>query len=266
MKKEHPASVIEYTEDFYHGELKPCIKIKPLTVADKAPFFWPDRVKRIVLMSATISPKDIEMMGLGDRVVRYIDTPSPIPAERRSIIPLNICSMAYRNQDANMELVVKELKKLADKHAGESGMIHAPYSLAKKLRIALKDDDRFIFHTRLNKNEKLEEFKKAEGKILVGSGFYEGIDLKYELARWQVVLKIPFPNLQDSSNRWISRNDPEYYAWLTARELLQASGRVCRAEDDYGITYVFDNCWKMWYDKCEHLLPLWFREAIKEIK
>jgi len=262
LNRKHPASVIEYSMDFYRGEQKHCIKIKPLTVADKAPFFWPERVKRIILMSATISPKDIEMMGLGDRVVKYVDTPSPIPKEHRAILPLNTCSMAYRSQEANLDKVVHKIKELAASHAGESGMIHAPYSLASKLKTKLHSDDRFLFHTRLDKNEKLEQFKSSKGKILLGSGFYEGIDLKYELARWQVVLKIPYPNLSDSSNRWISKNDSEYYAWLTARELLQASGRVCRAEDDYGVTYVLDSCWSQWYNTCERLLPLWFRESV----
>jgi len=266
LKREHPASVIEYTEDYYYGELMPCIKIKPLSVADKAPFMWPDKVKRIVLMSATISQKDIEMMGLGDRVVKYVDTPSPIPKERRAIVPLNVCSMAYKDQEANLDIVVTKLKELASNHAGENGMVHAPYSLASKLQAKLADDSRFIFHNRLNKNSKLDEFKTAKGKILVGSGMYEGIDLKYELARWQAIIKIPFPNLSDSSNRWIANNDSEYYAWLTARDLLQASGRTTRAEDDFSITYVFDNCWDRWYKNCERLLPVWFTESIKEEK
>ena len=94
LSKEHPASVIEYTEDFYFGELEPCIKIKPLHVKDKSPILWPDKVKRLVLMSATISQKDLEYLGLGDRVVKFVDTPSPIPKENRRIIPLNACSMA----------------------------------------------------------------------------------------------------------------------------------------------------------------------------
>lgn len=262
LKREHPASVIEYSMDFYRGEERPCIKVKPLSVADKSPFFWPDKVKRIILMSATISRRDVELMGLGNRVVKYIDTPSPIPAENRRIVPLNVASMAYRDQEANLDKVVAKLLELADKHKGESGMVHAPYALARKLKARFSDDPRFIFHTQLDKKEKLEQFKTTRGSILIGSGFYEGIDLKYDLARWQVVLKIPYPNLSDSSNRWIANNDSEYYAWITARDLLQASGRTTRSEDDFSVTYVFDLCWQKWYTKCEALLPVWFKEAI----
>jgi Rad3-related DNA helicase len=264
--KEHPASVIEYTEDLYFGAMEPCIKVKPLHIKDKSPIMWPDKVKRLVLMSATISPKDIEYLGLSDRVVKYIDTPSPIPVERRRILPLNTCSLASRHQDDNLELVVAEIKRIADEHAGQNGLVHAPYSLARKLRQELIEDDRFIFHTQLDKTDKLEEFKRSKGKILIGSGLYAGIDLKYDLARFQIITKIPFGNLADSRNRWLSKNDSDYYAWETAKNVLQASGRTTRAADDTSVTYVIDNCWSQWYNQCEKLIPLWFREAVKEIK
>ena len=263
LSKQHPASVIEHANELYHGEYRACIKIKPLSVADKSPFLWPDKVKRIVLMSATISQKDIDLMGLGDRVVKFVDTPSPIPAERRAIFPLNIANMSAAHQDTNLPKVIESIKELADKYEGKSGMVHAPYGLAVKMKALLKDDPRFIFHGRHDKADKLAEFKKTRGKVLVGSGMYEGLDLKYELATWQVIAKIPFPSLGDSSNRWISKHDPDYYAWRTAKDLLQASGRVCRAEDDIGFTYVLDSSWERWYNKCEGLLPLWFTEAIQ---
>lgn len=264
LSKSHPASVIEHTHDLYHGEYKECIKIKPLSVADKPPIMWPDKTKRIILMSATVSQQDIEKLGLGDRVVKFIDTVSPIPKERRKIIPLNVANMSTKHQDANMDLVVQKIKEIADRYKGENGLVHAPYSLALKLKEKLKDDPRFIFHNQLDKQSKLAEFKESRGKVLIGSGMYAGLDLKYELARFQIITKIPFPNLMDSSNRWLANNDREYYAWQTAKNVLQASGRVCRAEDDEGFTFIVDSSFKMWYDVCEPLLPQWFKESLSE--
>jgi Rad3-related DNA helicase len=266
LSKRHPASVIEHTHESYHGEFMPCIKIKPLSVADKAPFLWPGKIKRIILMSATISQKDIEFMGLGDRVVRFVDTLSPIPVERRPLAPLNIANMSYSNQEKSIPLIADQIKKLADKHAGESGLVHATYGVAQKLKTYLKDDDRFIFHNQLDKSFKFKEFVEKSDKVLIGSGFAEGIDLKGDLARWQAIAKIPYPSLADSSNRWLANNDSEYYTWLTAREVLQMYGRVSRGEDDYGITYVLDSSWESWYDRCESLLPKWFRESIQITK
>ena len=263
LAKQHPASVIEYATEQYHGEWMPCIRIKPMSVKDKSPFLWPDKIKRIVLMSATISEKDIEFMGLGDRIIKFVDTPSPIPAERRAIFPMNVANMSVKMQDENLPKIIAAIKDLADKYEGQSGMVHAPYGLAAKIKTLLEDDDRFIFHTKLDKKAKFEEFKTSKGKILVGSGMYEGVDLKYDLARWQVITKIPFPSLADSANRWLVKNDPDYYSWKTAKDVLQASGRNCRAEDDEGYTFILDSCWERWYDQCEKLLPLWFKEAIQ---
>ena len=263
LSKEHPASVIEHAWEAYHGEYKQCIKIKPLSVASKPPILWPDKVKRIVLMSATISEKDLQYLGLDNRVVKYIDTHSPIPVERRPFVVCNTANMSYANQDTSCPTIAAKCLAIADKHAGEKGMIHAPYGVAKKLKKYLEHDKRFLFHTAENKREVVKKFKESEEGILVGSGLTEGLDLKGDLARWQVIAKIPFPSLGDSSMRWIANNDSDYYAWLTAREVMQAYGRVSRGEDDMGTTYSVDSAFETWYTKCVRFLPTWFKEGIR---
>jgi len=263
LTRVHPASVVEYGKELYNNRPEVCIKIKPFSVKDKPPILWPTKIKRIILMSATINQKDLEFMGLGDRVIKWIDTPSPIPVANRPIVPLNVADMSAEKQEDSLPVLANTLKELADKHRDESGFVHIPYGAAEKLRPLLADDNRFIFHDKTTKTAKFTEFLKSPGKVFVGSGMSEGIDLKYDLARWQLVAKIPWPSLGDSVNRWIAANDPDYYALLTAQELLQASGRVCRGPDDTGITYVFDSSWEVWYKRCKKFLPLWFTEAIQ---
>lgn len=264
LSRVHPASVIEYARALYRNEWADCIKIKPFSVRDKPPILWPKKIKRIVLMSATINQKDLEFMGLGDRVIKWIDTPSPIPKEQRPIIPMRVANMSATQQQDSMPKLVNTLKQLADKHEGQSGFVHIPYTAATKLQQLLGDDSRFIFHSKADKNDKFAEFLKSKGKVFVGSGMTEGIDLKGDLAGWQLIAKVPWPSLGDSVNRWIAEHDPDYYALLTAQELLQASGRVCRGPEDYGVTYVFDSSWDTWYTRCKKFLPLWFTEAIKD--
>ena len=263
LSKEHPASVIEHAWEAYHGEYRECIKIKPLSVASKPPLLWPDKVKRIVIMSATISEKDLEYLGLDNRVVRYIDTYSPIPVERRPFIVHNTANMSHVHQDKNLPKIVAKCLNIVDNNKGKKGLIHAPYGLAKKLKKHLGEDPRFLFHDQNNKREMVKKFKESEDKIIIGSGLAEGLDLKGDLARFQIIVKVPYPSLGDSSIRWVAENDPEYYAWLTARELMQMYGRVSRGEDDYGETHVLDSSFESWYNKCQRLIPKWFSESIR---
>ncbi len=237
----------------------------PLKVDDRPPVLWPPtRVKKLILMSATISRKDVEYLGLDKRRVTYVESGSPIDAARRPIIFESIGSMAYAQQDRQLPKLVTKLRELADRHDGESGLVHATYSLAAKLRTTeLGEDRRFIFHTRQDKAMKYAEFRRQEGRILVGSGMYEGLDLAGDAGRWQAVAKVPYPSLGDPVISYLTEVDPEYYAWETIKQLVQAFGRICRGPTDWGVTYVLDSGFKKLYDGNEDLFPNYVRESVR---
>jgi Rad3-related DNA helicase len=264
-----PSTTVEFTEEMYRGEMRRCLKLSPLDCSEEPPFYWPPKTKKIVLMSATINEVDIKAMGLADRRVVYIDVPSPIPAARRPIYLSKVCNMSYNSQDENLEAAVDFILRKASDHP-QKGFIHVSYDLAKKLKPRLQNSPsatRFMFHDRDNKRKQYEKFYDSdptEGKIIVGSGLHEGIDLKFDIARWQIMVKTPYPSLADGGYRYLAMNDPEYYLWLTSREVLQASGRICRDPDDFGITYLLDTNFQRWYDDAtnSNLLPEWFTEAV----
>jgi len=248
----------------YGDHLSKEIHLKPISVKGEAPLIWGGKKRKkqkLIFMSATISEEEIKRLPI-DKEVCFIDLSSPIPVERRPIIPANRASMSRDMIEESLPELVRYIKQLADHHSNEKGFIHAPYGLADILKDYI-DDDRFVFHTKQSKNDELNRFMNSnEPLILVGSGMYEGIDLKYDMSRWQLITKIPYPSLADSRNRLILKNDPDYYSWLAARDLLQACGRVSRSEDDYGVTYVFDNRFESWYNSVEPLLGSWFKEAV----
>jgi Rad3-related DNA helicase len=266
LESTKPSTVVKLTTDRYRGDTRYCIKLIPMSVADVPSPFWNNKVDKIVLMSATIGAKDIEMMGLSNHKVLYIDVPSSIPVERRPILYQPIGNMSYANQDLNLPLVAADLLALANHHTGK-GFIHAPYELAMKLRKYL-DDDRFIFHNHDNKKDKYRKFYDlpANSKaVMIGSGMTEGLDLKYEVAEWQAIIKVPYPSLADDAMRYIAENDPDYYNWYVAKDLMQASGRICRSPDDDGYTYILDSQFETWYNKYKGALPRWFSDAVENM-
>jgi Rad3-related DNA helicase len=91
---------------------------------------------------------------------------------------------------------------------------------------------------------------------------YEGIDLPYDAARWQALTKVPYPSLAEPAIKYLADKDPEWYQWETAKLVLQASGRVVRASDDWGITYILDSSFEQLYEKAEHLFPQWWQDSL----
>ena len=87
-----------------------------------------------------------------------------------------------------------------------------------------------------------------------------GIDLKDDLSRFQIIIKVPFPNLQSSKVKRRLETKPEWYNWKTLIEMMQSYGRSVRNEDDWAETYVLDSCFDQVIQK---RVPQYFRDALK---
>lgn len=258
--------VITRTSDLFRGKEMECIRMSPVDVRDQPPLFWPGaQVRKIILLSATIGHKDVEQLGLDKRRVFTVNATSPVDAERRPVVVLSTCSMAYAKQQENLPVLAEAIRRLLDDHK-EKGLIHITYSLAAQLRSFLHTEPRLRWHTRENARDVYTSFKDepaSTGAVLVASGMYEGIDLPYDAARWQVITKVPYPSLAEPAVRYLADTDPDWYAWETAKSLLQASGRIVRATDDWGITYIVDSTFEhRLYRDHSHLFPQWWKESL----
>ena len=91
----------------------------------------------------------------------------------------------------------------------------------------------------------------------------EGFNLQDDLARFQIIPKIPYPYLGDKQVEAKRDADPEWYAMQTAMTIIQACGRIVRSDDDHGETYILDADFKMLYDRHQDFFPKWFREGFK---
>lgn len=252
-------TVLQFSSEYYRGNLEECLKMIPLDVSMESPIFWPSKTKKIILMSATIGEEDVKSMGLGNRRVLYIDVDSPIPEERRPIRFVPVADMSRRLQPESIPEIADALLNIASQNPGK-GMIHATYDVAQKLRPFLRDNPRFMFHTNTTKKDVYDAFMEdTTDRILVGSGMYEGIDLKFDAAKWQVLTKCPYPSLMSPAYRFLAREKPERYLWEVTKDVLQASGRICRDPEDYGVTYLIDIAFERWYTKAKDTLPAWFR-------
>lgn len=258
--------VITRTTDLFRGQERECIKMSPVDVRDQPPLFWPGgQVRKIILLSATIGHKDVEQLGLDKRRVFTVNATSPVDAERRPVVVLSTCSMAYAKQQENLPVLAEVIRNLLNDHT-EKGLIHITYSLAALLRPLLADEPRLRWHTRDNARDVYTAFKEepaSTGAVLVASGMYEGIDLPYDAARWQVITKVPYPSLAEPAVKYLADSDSDWYAWETAKSLLQASGRIVRATDDWGITYIIDSTFEhRLYRDHSHLFPQWWKESL----
>jgi Rad3-related DNA helicase len=232
------------------------LNVKPLF----PPRFLMNRIigrKKLILMSGTLFDYDIRDI-VGSRSHHTIEQNSPIPRENRRIV--------YRPAPFKINYQT-DPKQLADYvqqfiEPGKNTLVHSTYSLSRKLCQHFPEGT--IYNTSDDKDEKLAEFKQRGG-VFLASGCAEGIDLKYDLCRTNIIPKLNFPDLNDPAvqKRKAMQDGDEWYCLETIKSCIQQSGRSTRAVDDFSTIYVLDPNFKRIILKYKHKIPKYFLESIE---
>jgi ATP-dependent DNA helicase DinG len=155
-------------------------------------------------------------------------------------------------------------------HKNDKGIIHVTsYNQLEFIRKYLSDENnhRLIathrqFITGEEAMAKHTSVSNNRPTVLIAPALNLGIDLKNDLSRFQIIVKVPYPNLND---RWIAvkmRKDQAWYEWKTALWFVQACGRSIRSKEDHAKTYLLDSLFERFIGEYRSKLPKWFRDAI----
>jgi ATP-dependent DNA helicase DinG len=151
-------------------------------------------------------------------------------------------SLSYANRDKNIADVINALDNVLDKHSNLKGIIHTGnFYFNKNVIENSKHKKRFFtYSTSRERAEAIEKFKASQNGILVGPSLIEGLDLKDDLSRLQIFLKVPYRQMADNYTKLRMENDKRWYSWKTLLSFIQALGRSIRNENDWAITYLLD--------------------------
>jgi Rad3-related DNA helicase len=226
--------------DAWRGRTERVWTLRPLTPRLNRPILWPSKVRKLVLMSATMHAQDCWELGLETRRIVTIDVGSPIPPKQRPVVYCPAARPSFGRTDVAVPLLVAKIKDLAARHAGQKGVVHTTYNLAAQLKAAgLGDDPRFWWHTPQTAGQVYQSWlRNPRDAVLVASGMSEGLDLVGDRAGWQVHTKIAYPSKADPAVLAKLAIQPDWFVWQAARDLQQAVGRVCRGPEDYGVSYI----------------------------
>lgn len=153
-----------------------------------------------------------------------------------------------------------------ERHKGERGIIHAHSERLVRLITENVASPRFVhlglYKTR-DKAALLKDHSLMKDSVIIASGLHEGIDLHDELARFQVIAKIPWPGMDDAFVKARMSSDGSFLPYQTSLKFLQSCGRGVRHETDWTVTYVVDSGFERFLSSCGWLLPKWFVDAIE---
>lgn len=245
------------------------VHFKPLTIAYFANPLIFQYANKSLLMSATILDKTnfCRTLGIEQDAAKFMRLPSTFDPEIRPVIITNTGSMGKGAIDGTLPKIAADVERMLKHHPDEKGLIHThTYKIANFLRDNVDPElaERFIFHSSEDRQQMLIRFiKSKEPKVLVTPSMTEGIDLKDDLARFVVIVKIPYLFLGDKQVKRRMEMDEEWYRWRAALSLVQAAGRGVRHTDDYCVIYIMDSGIRYFFKKNRKFFPDYFIESIK---
>ena len=253
--------------DVLRVEFKPLDASKYIrTVVEKCP--------KTLIMSATIlDHRTFEKnLGLdaGDNRTKFIQIQSDFPIENRPIFPLSVEYLNFSNlQQTDVKTKIsRAIDNIMHIHSNDKGIIHTTsYEQLNFIKENLsKMNSRRLILTdpEIQRDEVIKEhIDSKKPTVLISPSLHTGLDLKDNLSRFQIITKVPYPNIAD---KWTSEKrkiNEEWYYWQTALRLVQAYGRSIRSKDDWAKTYVLDAAFSYFVKMNVKILPKWFVSAIR---
>jgi ATP-dependent DNA helicase DinG len=145
-------------------------------------------------------------VGLNADEVKFIQVQSDFPLEHRPIIPLDIAYLNYNNLQSNevRSIIAKTVDDIMSFHLKDKGIIHTTsYEQLNFIKENVSQPNArrlLVTDPEIQRDEVIFQHANAiKPTVLISPSLHTGLDLKYELSRFQIITKVPYPN---KSDRW----------------------------------------------------------------
>lgn len=219
------------------------------------------KAEKFLHMSATIGGIETYCKNLGIKSsdVNYIEIDNPIPVSSRKVILTNLTKI---NRFTNTSDIVKAIMPIIENESG-NGIIHTvSFKLANDIFYAMPHHIRKRMLVSNNRKEILELLAKKSDAIVLSPSVETGYDFKDDLARWQIIAKVPFLNLGDNYTKTRMNKSNDWYVREAVLRIVQSCGRIVRGMSDYGTTYIIDENILRIITSNTSMFPSWWLDAL----
>jgi len=219
-----------------------------------------EKADQFIHMSATICGHSEYMRNLGIKPAEAecIMVANPIDKSQRVVHGLNVIKVSG---DYDRHRLASFVDKIIKRHPDECGIIHTvSFALAKDIVANSEYSSRMLVS---NNREEILNHLKRKGNVIVSPSVEEGYDFKGDLARWQIIAKVPFEYL---GSPWIALNasrSSKWYARKAIVRIVQASGRAVRGLTDHATTYILDSNFQRLLGNNRELFPTWYLDSLE---
>lgn len=244
---------------------------KPLSAAPFVPLLIEEMGAVRLYMSAYPGPKSVfcRSLGLDPAHVAWLELDSAFPVDNRLIHMTTVGSMSRSSLDETLPRLLAMCATILESHPQEKGIIHChSYALGQRIYDYLRRlpfGRRVLYATKASERNTLYNLHRtsAQPTVMLSPSIAEGFSFDDDLARWQIIAKVPYPYLGDRQVAAKMKQDRDWYTLQTVMTILQACGRIVRSDTDHGSTYILDRDFIRLYEENSEFFPKWFKDAFK---
>jgi len=269
-KKNWIFKVSEVSSDKWYDAGKYTLEVRPINVGEILnELVWRRGEFRLV-SSATIIDRKMFCRTTGLRIkdTFMIKMGSIFPVENRRIYYKPVAKMTVGVREGNYGKIADEIVDIVSKYKGMRGLIQChSYEIADEVFRRLRGRFSVGIHSSKNRSKRFRDWLRGRFDVFVSVGFNRGVDLKYDLCRFNIIVKCPYPDTKDLRVNELLNNRKawNWYRYQAIKNLVQAYGRGVRAEDDWCDTYILDSSFG-YLRRYKRQIPKWFDEAVVEVK
>jgi len=246
------------SEYLYEADKKG-ITFMPLKV-DKLSNHLFKHADKIILMSATIiDPKNF-CKSLGIKKFKYVEAESSFDAKNAPIYCNTKLKLNFHNLKRSLPKIVTQIKEICDFHKNDKGIIHTHNNTITSFLSQKLTDSRYLCREPGVRNELILEqhYINDDPTVLVSPSMSHGVDLRDDLARFQIIVKAPYLPTKDKRIEKLMKDDFNWYSNKMLCSLIQSCGRGVRSHKDHCITYILDGAIVESIVNNKHKLPKYF--------
>lgn len=252
---------------------------------------WPGRyteqylfcnIPKVVIMSGTLTPKDMSLLGVKREDYEYRQWDRIFPAATQ---PIYLCPARKKNPDGKWTTVRIDRKTKPEDlvlwQEWQDQLIES--RLDRKILVGTSSYEwaRYIMeHSRFaeymigntddpdseSAAEIAEQFYKMRApKILVSPSFGRGWDFAFDRAEVAILVKCPFIPMFSKVMQARLARDEKYGDHVTMKKIEQFNGRIKRDPLDRGETFLMDGHFTYFLPKNAVLAQKWFVKSVRSV-
>lgn len=221
--------------------------------------------EKIVLMSATIIDHEHFAKSLGITDYEYVEVDSTFDPAKSPIYISSKYKLNYKTLNNSLPGICEQIKSIIEHHKDDKGIIHTHSNeITAFIKERLKNNNRLLCRDTNNTNEDILKLHNEciDPTILVSPSLVYGVDLKDNLARFQIIVKLPFLPLSSKRIKKLFNLDSNWYENKMLNAVVQAAGRATRNKNDYSSTYILDGNFINVVKRAKSKLPKYFIDRI----